>query len=608
MSQIDKLNSIVDLKKRFAALKSLAHGLEGEPEARSLCRELRAYFHQTEGPLNWRKACLKTSVFLINKHKLKFTDSFNTDSESRFITELDHCASNKEQFLLIKSHIKSISKSQTNILRWIDNNKNDEVLAKVYTKFKPLIESLPISVNSEKLPEEFVSNQESDDSTATADVSEVPETTEIPSFVDIPTPDEDIVNVSASQDNTQHSNTQTSTVESADDIPEPDFIDVPEVPELPSTDGAQSSAQEPEISPHEPIPNEIAEEDMQEPSDSLPDIPDVPDLPDEEDFQDSSSDNLPAQFQSGNDPIDEEESDRSTFDPVHGRKKIIGADLPKPESPGASWAALILLILPFALLFQAYQAAESQSFLSFIVIYFFGCTVIQSLIFAQKFLAGSKPDVTWAHCFVPTMPLYHKTNLGNPVCPQPLAIICSVMIVLALYAQPKLMALHKKNMIAAAAKIEEKPKQIKKVITAAVVKSKNRNVAKRKKQKARKRRKKMAKNSPPPLPEVNYADVQQEYMDRSDEIINAVYQYRLATLRKNSKAMSELAYMHDAAEGVKEDRVLAYTWYSLAIKHGDSDAQTDADSMKSQLTPEQLKKVEEYLKMDLKKIPFNPTD
>tara|TARA_Y100000589_G_scaffold148933_2_gene142260 strand:- start:473 stop:1021 length:549 start_codon:yes stop_codon:yes gene_type:complete len=182
------------------------------------------------------------------------------------------------------------------------------------------------------------------------------------------------------------------------------------------------------------------------------------------------------------------------------------------------------------------------------------------------------------------------------------------MIVLALYAQPKLMALHKKNMIAAAAKIEEKPKQIKKVITAAVVKSKNRKVAKRKKQKARKRRKKMAKNSPPPLPEVNYADVQQEYMDRSDEIINAVYQYRLATLRKNSKAMSELAYMHDAAEGVKEDRVLAYTWYSLAIKHGDSDAQTDADSMKSQLTPEQLKKVEEYLKMDLKKIPFNPTD
>ena len=97
-------------------------------------------------------------------------------------------------------------------------------------------------------------------------------------------------------------------------------------------------------------------------------------------------------------------------------------------------------------------------------------------------------------------------------------------------------------------------------------------------------------------------------MDRSDEIINAVYQYRLATMRKNAKAMSELGYMHDSAEGVKEDRVLAYTWYMLAVKHGDSDAQSDANSMKGQLNPEQLKKVDEYLKMELKKIPFTPAD
>tara|TARA_Y100000589_G_C27071959_1_gene595804 strand:- start:549 stop:1097 length:549 start_codon:yes stop_codon:yes gene_type:complete len=182
------------------------------------------------------------------------------------------------------------------------------------------------------------------------------------------------------------------------------------------------------------------------------------------------------------------------------------------------------------------------------------------------------------------------------------------MIILALYAQPKLMDLHKKNMLAAAAKIEEKPKQVKKLITAAVVKSKKRKVVKRKKQKPRKRRKKGAKKAPPPLPEVNFSDVQQEYMNRSDEIINAVYQYRLATIRKNATAMSELAYMHDSAEGVEENRVLAYTWYTLAVKHGDSDAQTDADSMKSQLTPEQLKKVNEYLNMDLKKIPFTPAD
>ena len=79
-------------------------------------------------------------------------------------------------------------------------------------------------------------------------------------------------------------------------------------------------------------------------------------------------------------------------------------------------------------------------------------------------------------------------------------------------------------------------------------------------------------------------------------------------MRKNAKAMSELGYMHDSAEGVKEDRVLAYTWYSLAVKHGDPDAQADANSMKAQLSPDQLKKVEEYLKMELKKIPFTPAD
>ena len=111
MSQLDKLNSIEDLKQRFGALKNLAHGLAEEEDARSFCAELRSQFHNSEGPMNWRKACLKTSVFLINKHKLKFTETFDTNSEIKFITELDHCGTNKEQFLLLKSHIKLITKS-----------------------------------------------------------------------------------------------------------------------------------------------------------------------------------------------------------------------------------------------------------------------------------------------------------------------------------------------------------------------------------------------------------------------------------------------------------------------------------------------------------------
>mgnify|MGYP001304891524 CR=1 FL=1 len=81
MSQLDKLNSISDLKQRFAALKSLANDLAGQEEALALCAELRTYFHNSEDAANWRKACLKTSVFIINKYKLQFTESFNTNSE-----------------------------------------------------------------------------------------------------------------------------------------------------------------------------------------------------------------------------------------------------------------------------------------------------------------------------------------------------------------------------------------------------------------------------------------------------------------------------------------------------------------------------------------------
>ena len=119
MSHLAKLNSISDLKQRFAALKSLANELTGQEEAHALCSELRDYFHKSDGSANWRKACLKTSVFIINKYKLQFSEKFDTDSEIQFVEELDHCASSKEQFLLLKSHIRLISKSQVKILGWI---------------------------------------------------------------------------------------------------------------------------------------------------------------------------------------------------------------------------------------------------------------------------------------------------------------------------------------------------------------------------------------------------------------------------------------------------------------------------------------------------------
>ena len=53
MSQLDKLNSISDLKQRFAALKSLANELSGQEEAHALCAELRTYFHNSDDSANW---------------------------------------------------------------------------------------------------------------------------------------------------------------------------------------------------------------------------------------------------------------------------------------------------------------------------------------------------------------------------------------------------------------------------------------------------------------------------------------------------------------------------------------------------------------------------
>ena len=283
--------------------------------------------------------------------------------------------------MLLKSHIKLITKSQVKILQWIQANQDEEVISKVYTKLKPLIDSIketeieePPSIESDEEiafieppipePEEIAAKESvSDDlpSASTASVSD-----DIDSAPPIPELDTEMP---ADDNSPEHDEAADQSISEVTDEPELPSLDsaIPEINdqtvEMQVSDDTEAS----QAADSSELPAISESEDA---FPDIPDVPDVPDIPEEDEFIEDDSEDLPAQFRSSSDPSIEEESDQSSFDPVHGRKKIIGADLPKPESPGATWAALIMLVLPFALLFQAYSGAETQSFLSFLITYF----------------------------------------------------------------------------------------------------------------------------------------------------------------------------------------------------------------------------------------------
>jgi len=593
--QIAEILAISDLKQRLAALKSLAQSLEDQSGAQAVVKELLLTFHNENENASWRKACLKTAVFLINKHKIVFAETLLTEKERQLVSELETCSSPKEQFILLKSHIKLIRGTHASLLNWLKANSETEFVSKIYDKLLPLIQKV------DSLADEAVEAPSVAEVPKKNEVSEaVPKAAEEPSVEEVPQIDEvpDVVQEAVNEPLVE----EASQIEVApEEEKEPPVSEIPvsEIPEFDSTPEVGDESLNAEV--NEPV--SVSEVDEEPPTSGMPEIPDsipeIPDLPDDDELSESD---IPAQLRGDNDPSLEE---TTTFHPLRGRSRKIGLDHPQLESPRATWVALICILAPLGLILRGYQSADGQSLIAFLITYLCVCVFTQMIFAGQLFISGNKPS-SWGSFFIPTMPLYSKTSHGNPVCSQSLAIICGVVIVLSIYAQPKLMEIRSKKM-SAAITVATKPTEVDKPKSELVTKTKAVNKVKKRRVK-RKRKRKTDTEPEVQLPEVSYADIKQELIGRSEEVITAVYQHRLATLRKEAKAMAELAYLFDSGEGLKENRILAYTWYTLSIKHGNDEATGDAQLVKDQLSQDDLKKVDEYLAMELTKIPFVAQD
>ena len=66
--------------------------------------------------------------------------------------------------------------------------------------------------------------------------------------------------------------------------------------------------------------------------------------------------------------------------------------------------------------------------------------------------------------------------------------------------------------------------------------------------------------------------------------------YRKAAEQGHARALDDLGLMYDKGEGVPEDDVAAYTWYSVAAASGDDEDRHNRDIIKDELTPSQLEK------------------
>ncbi len=63
---------------------------------------------------------------------------------------------------------------------------------------------------------------------------------------------------------------------------------------------------------------------------------------------------------------------------------------------------------------------------------------------------------------------------------------------------------------------------------------------------------------------------------------------KLLAEQGDAKAQFNLGFMYDIGEGVPQNNVRAYAWWSVAAAQGLAIARNDRDRMAEQLTPEQL--------------------
>ena len=74
----------------------------------------------------------------------------------------------------------------------------------------------------------------------------------------------------------------------------------------------------------------------------------------------------------------------------------------------------------------------------------------------------------------------------------------------------------------------------------------------------------------------------------------------------NARAQVNLGLMYYKGEGVLEDYVQAYAWWNIAATRGDEDAKTNKESLKKEMTREQIAKGQELATECWKKyvVPF----
>ena len=68
----------------------------------------------------------------------------------------------------------------------------------------------------------------------------------------------------------------------------------------------------------------------------------------------------------------------------------------------------------------------------------------------------------------------------------------------------------------------------------------------------------------------------------------AVRLYRLAAEQGDLPAQSNLGLMYSNGDGVPQNNVRAYVWFSIAAAQGNETARTNRDIISERLTPDQL--------------------
>ncbi|WP_447975093.1 hypothetical protein [Nitrospira sp. Kam-Ns4a] len=79
---------------------------------------------------------------------------------------------------------------------------------------------------------------------------------------------------------------------------------------------------------------------------------------------------------------------------------------------------------------------------------------------------------------------------------------------------------------------------------------------------------------------------------RHGDYAEALDHFRHAAQAGDAKSQHNLGLTYLKGEGVASDALAAYTWFALAVRHGDRDALHSMEAARNRLTPAQLAEAE----------------